>query len=97
MFIFAIMLFFVQVQCETVKYDDCFSWCVKNKNGDLGYEKGGQPIGRAPSCAADCSECDERCISIDGGGGCWSGEKVCCCNGDSLRTKNRAEAEEQRL
>ena len=38
-------------------------------------------VGTAPSCHANCDrDCKgyHSCWVINGGGGCWSGDKVCC-------------------
>eukprot|EP00929_Paragymnodinium_shiwhaense_P116916 TRINITY_DN8695_c0_g1_i1.p1 TRINITY_DN8695_c0_g1~~TRINITY_DN8695_c0_g1_i1.p1 ORF type:complete len:315 (-),score=67.85 TRINITY_DN8695_c0_g1_i1:198-1142(-) len=47
---------------------------------------GGEVIGTAPSCGASCADCKgNKCFGVsvddvtDYGHGCWSGDKVCCC------------------
>jgi len=78
-----------------VRKSGCNSWCFKSENGDGGYTSGGSVIGTAPTCTADCDEdCGEgRCTYVDGGGGCWTGEKVCCCRGQSGKKKEEITSE----
>ena len=54
--------------------------------GSGGYG-GGSVSGTAPSCGGSCDDCNgNKCFSIssgdvtDYGHGCWSGDKVCCCD-----------------
>jgi len=60
----------------------CSDYCQSGGWGN------GHVIGTAPSCAASCSsDCAGRkCVTVshgdvtDSGQGCWSGDKVCCCD-----------------
>eukprot|EP01087_Luapelamoeba_hula_P016758 TRINITY_DN517_c0_g2_i1.p1 TRINITY_DN517_c0_g2~~TRINITY_DN517_c0_g2_i1.p1 ORF type:complete len:191 (-),score=23.64 TRINITY_DN517_c0_g2_i1:6-578(-) len=41
---------------------------------------GGNVVGTAPICTADCKDCNEKCIpNWSEDSGCWTGNKVCCC------------------
>ena len=65
----------------------CNSDCKKQD-----YPKGGKVVGTAPSCEASCDDCDgKHCVgNISDGNGCWTGNKVCCCVGETSAETARA-------
>lgn len=62
-------------------YASCSALCQSSNSGN------GRMIGTSPFCSASCAECTGTCqivVKADGfsdyGAGCWSGDKVCCCD-----------------
>merc|ERR1719297_280252 len=59
----------------------CSSLCQSLNSGN------GYISGTAPFCGASCTACSGTCQIVtkadamdDYGSGCWSGDKVCCCD-----------------